>query len=739
MKVFLAKSDGETLVDHTLNLLENSKILYQIYPKIELKANLLELACIYHDLGKINHKFQTKVRQNQSTILGEIPHGLLSTAFIPTKELISRKYSNTEISVLAYSVAYHHERELSGLENENFVNEIEALKQDVMEFPFSRLGLESLTVRKLSSKYFKFKSILRARDDEEKYHLYVMLKGLLNRVDYAASAHSQVEYPPNFLDEKLEELHFQWNSLQEYMRAHQDLNMVAVAQTGMGKTEAGLLWIGNNKGFFTLPLRTAINAIYSRIYSTIVKEKQENRVGLLHADIYQEYTKLKDLEIPVEEYETKTRQWCLPLTVCTIDQIFDFVYRYAGYESKLATLSYSKIVIDEIQMYSADLLAYLLVGLRYIHQYGGKFAILTATLPPFILDLLKRQGIPFAAPEKPFIDAALSIRHAMEVVESAIQIEPILAQYQKNKVLVICNTVKQAKIIFEELSAKLNLGEVHLLHSQFIKQDRAKKEEMIFDFGQKECDESGIWVTTQVVEASLDIDFDILFTELSDLNGLFQRMGRCYRKRLWTEEVGTNVYVFNGGDKACSGVKYVVDKQLFENSKTCLKQQDGPLSEEKKMHLVEETYTTEKMKNTEYYQKVIDNMDYLDLSSEGEESKKNVKKIFRNIHNRTIIPNPVYQEKIDEIERLLIVLKERSKLKQTDDEKKIWQKKRKDARYKISQFTVEIPEYTIKDDSIVQTIEINKYKKIEILNCDYSFDSGITYKKGQKEIESNIF
>ena len=38
-------------------------------------------------------------------------------------------------------------------------------------------------------------------------------------------------------------------------------------------------------------------------------------------------------------------------------------------------------------------------------------------------------------------------------------------------------------------------------------------------------------LATQVVEASLDIDFDILITELSDLSGFFQRMGRCYRNR----------------------------------------------------------------------------------------------------------------------------------------------------------------------------------------------------------------
>ena len=69
------------------------------------------------------------------------------------------------------------------------------------------------------------------------------------------------------------------------------------------------------------------------------------------------------------------------MTICTLDQIFDFVYRYKGFELKLATLSYSKVVLDEIQMYSPDLLAYVIKGLKYITNLGGKFAILTATFP----------------------------------------------------------------------------------------------------------------------------------------------------------------------------------------------------------------------------------------------------------------------------------------------------------------------------------------------------------------------
>ena len=250
-----------------------------------------------------------------------------------------------------------------------------------------------------------------------------MLKGLLNKIDYAASSYIPVEEKNDFLEEKMDDFlknvlkkdnpKNDWNELQKFMIHNQNENVVVVAQTGYGKTEAGLLWIGNNKGFFTLPLRVAINSIFNRVKNQIVIEKLENRIGLLHSDfreIYIEDIKKKEKnsleKMDNDElfmYMDKTKQLSLPLTVCTIDQLFDFVFRAPGFELKVATLSYSKVVIDEIQMYSTDLLAYLIYGLKYITDFGGKFAIMTATLPGIIIDLLKKEEIEFVTTE-PFIN-----------------------------------------------------------------------------------------------------------------------------------------------------------------------------------------------------------------------------------------------------------------------------------------------------------------------------------------------
>lgn len=136
------------------------------------------------------------------------------------------------------------------------------------------------------------------------------------------------------------------------------------------------------------------------------------------------------------------------------------------------------------------------------------------------------------------------VRHHVEVRDKRLDAEDIYELYGKNqredksnKILVVCNTVREAQKIYSELQEKLeNPEELHIMHSRFTKRDRAAKEQEILEFG-KTYDENGnvdknfgIWISTSLVEASLDIDFDYLFTELQELNSLFQRFGRCNRK-----------------------------------------------------------------------------------------------------------------------------------------------------------------------------------------------------------------
>lgn len=99
--LFLAKTNPrETIIEHTNLLLKGLDTIKKLYPDIKfLDWDILEIACIYHDAGKINTKFQNKLYEklgeeklkDELEDEKEIPHGYLSPAFLP-KNKLKEKY-----------------------------------------------------------------------------------------------------------------------------------------------------------------------------------------------------------------------------------------------------------------------------------------------------------------------------------------------------------------------------------------------------------------------------------------------------------------------------------------------------------------------------------------------------------------------------------------------------------------------------------------------------------------------
>lgn len=701
MNKYFAKSSGETIVDHTKNLLYQWELIKSEYPSAltAKEWKLLKIACQYHDLGKMNLKFQNKLVNHHHMENGEIPHALLSISLLPIKQLKKEEgFSTEEIEALCYAIALHHDRNFDEITELQYSQEIDELKSAAATFPFGDIGLPDTTPRIQSERYYTLNYYPGPRDPW--YKEYVLLRGMLNRIDYAASGCYEVESNPRIpVDNAVLETwkahspNAKWNELQQWTGAHQDKSIVVVGQTGLGKSEGALRWLGNSKGFFLLPLRSAINAIYQRFSEEYHLDREH--LTLLHSDkmsflLSNENSKQ---EININELDrmvNESRQLSKQLTIATLDQLFNFVYRYRGYESKLATLSYSKVVIDEIQMYSAELLAYILYGLKLVQFYGGKFQIMTATLAPFILDLMRDNGLEFSQPDNPFIDNELLWRHSVKIKHQQISADEVLKHYDSNKVLVVCNTISEAEKLYDELNNRTN--NVHLIHSRFIRKDRAKLEQDICEFGKASSTGSGIWIGTQVVEASLDIDFDVLLTELSELNGLFQRMGRCYRKRKFDGD-GYNVYVFDGGDTTPSGIgnndKSVVDYGMYILAKKALMKVDGPLSEKQKLELINRAYTTANIQaaSPDYLMRIKGIFTYLDSISNDRLTKAEITKRFRDIDSVNVIPEEVYEAHQTEIHAAAEILNNKVNFKDSNDRRK----QRIVALTSLNQFTVSVP------------------------------------------------
>ncbi|AYV92657.1 CRISPR-associated helicase/endonuclease Cas3 [Fusobacterium necrophorum subsp. funduliforme] len=721
---------NKTIEEHNQDLQCARELLWKLgYIKSQEENKIVHEAIEHHDLGKKNEYFQRRVlslKKKKFNPEMEVEHNVLSIYMINPKN-----YSKEEYESILYAVLFHHHYS-------DVVVTIDERKKDI-----ARL-LEGFSSYRLPMG-FKIANLHTLKNQK--------LLGFLMKCDYAASGNYQIEYPNDFSEEKLERWRtshsgFSWNPLQEFCYEYRMENIIAIADTGMGKTEAALRWIGNDKAFFTLPIRTAINAIYDRVSRDILHyENLEERLSLLHSSALEYYAKnLKDHELDIFDYHHRGKHLFLPLTICTADQIFNFVLKYKGYEMKLATLSYSKIVLDEIQMYDPNLLAAIILGMKTILELGGKIGIVTATFPPIVEYLMKKE-IPDFSFQKEVFTSEDKIRHHVLTYEKRMGVDEITELFLKNralgksnKILVVCNTIKDAQKLYEHLLEKEELKEaLFMLHSRFIKEDRAKKEKEILSFGKTDYIGEGIWISTQLVEASLDIDFDYLFTELQDLSSLFQRFGRCNRKGTKSvEEANCFVYLETeeGYLKEKDSSYGFIDKVLHTLSKEALIGYHGQISEKRKMKLVEEYLSYEKLENSSFldeFEKAI--KEYKNVLNVNKNEVSDLTRL-RDIQNTTIIPFPVFQEYEEEIREL----EEKLQKAEIPKEEKIH------LREEMLKYTVEVPTYMLRDyekalksgnvDFMpVSPVKISQYDKIVILESLYDEMRGFQAKKF---IEKNI-
>lgn len=759
---------NKTIKEHTDDLLNVLDLLLNLgYIKDEKIYKLVKMACIYHDIGKINEEFQFRVKNVKKIPFNdekEIPHNVLSLFFMKD-ELFD---DEDDYFRVASAVVNHHDycnvyRTIDRKET--------LIKKLLNNFDYNEEG-------------FYINSYLAdiSQDIDA-----IKIKGYLHKCDYNASSidvngnkNYEAEYINDFLNQSLNNLlnrwksnnpNSTWNKLQDFCIENQDNNIIAIAQTGMGKTEAGLLWIGDNKGFFILPIRTAINAIFNRIKEDILGVKDEDdslekintKVGLLHSSsleylLAQDLNKQDNKEKSVEEkesqdilkYENTAKQLSLPLNISTLDQLFDFVYKYPAYELKLITLSYSKIVIDEIQMYSPDLLAYLIYGIERIAEQGGKIAILTATLATFVKDLLNK-NIKFKIGE--FTDD--SKRHNLKVIDERISADDIYEKYlenkvsnKSNKILVVCNSISESQNIYKQLKERMkDINEesnLHILHAKFIRKDRLQKEQEILDFGKtykndktKELDkQSGIWISTSIVEASLDIDFDYLFTELQDINSLFQRLGRCNRKGKKSSDE-TNCYIYTKIEERnfIDGENGYIDRDIFDLSKDAILGWNGPISESQKIDLINTYMTMDKLKDSHYIKEYSSTYNFIKNLTPNEFKADEVK--LRNILSREIIPGPIYHKYLGEIKEI------ESKLNNPELKSKYKKAKRIELQNELKKYTVSVHpsdvyhyQRALNNDKAIlyKNIKLSDYEYIPVIDCNYG-ETG--YKKKNFDDEIN--
>jgi len=334
-----------------------------------------------------------------------------------------------------------------------------------------------------------------------------------------------------------------WSGLQIQAGAQTGSAML-VAPTGAGKTEAALIWaLANRRAceriFYVLPYQVSINAMATRIAQAFPDQQDHTdissntNVTILHSNMDLAY--LQDAqsdELPREQAlavaRSRTdaaRKIYAPIKVTTVFQLLDIFFGRKFFEVGLLELTNSLVVFDEIHAYDGHTLGLIFVLLEYLQKLGARIFIMTATLPTALKSQLChsagiRPGSEMSLEEG---DPLLGeVRRQIVVDDRCIQraIEQMRESVRAGgKTAVVCNTVAKATEVFRLLADLKPL----LVHSRFTLGQRAERET------KENIGNYKLVIATQVIEVSLDVSFDCMFTELAPADSLLQRFGRVNR------------------------------------------------------------------------------------------------------------------------------------------------------------------------------------------------------------------
>lgn len=460
--------------------------------------------------------------------------------------------------------------------------------------------------------------------------------------------------------------------------------VILEAPMGSGKTEAALVAVEDlaNKThrtgmFFGLPTQATSNGIFPRVEEWLKHFEGEKSIRLIHGkaqlnEAFANLPKNSDIHgedgIGVNEWFAGRKVAILDdFIVGTVDQILlaalkqkHLMLRHLGFSNKV-------IVIDEVHAYDAYMSVYLYQALRWFGAYQVPVVILSATLPvakrkELLKSYMIGAGYKYKTAEKPQNFAKneayplLTYNDGPTIKQFSnfetgknvkYEINPLpqienqeVVELIKNLTLhggvvgVIVNTVRKSQELAAACIKCFGEEKVELLHSAFVATERYRKEKELLNTIGKNGNRPKfkIIIGTQVIEQSLDIDFDVLITELAPMDFLLQRMGRLHRHSDTQRPENLKnpqVYVLNSTDYNFDAAStYVYSEYLLFRTEYYLPA--GIELPKDISHLVQEVYSDNELNLSGYSSKLQQDYNcYKDKNSSNTAKKEAKAKIYR--------------------------------------------------------------------------------------------------------------
>ena len=435
------------------------------------------------------------------------------------------------------------------------------------------LGIVILSDWIASSDYFAQAETWFDQPDAQEHavhlaEIFLTISGLESQAVEWGTAFPQVW--PNIPRDGMRGLQAETEAL--FQQAQERIAMVLLeAPMGEGKTEAGIYaalqmarqW-GKNGFYVGLPTAATSNQMVGRMRGLLDLHHTAEQVRLLHsmAWLSEDTTHFFYPNFETEE-ERYASGWLLPVrrgllgsyAVGTVDQVMMSVLLVKYGVLRLLGLSEKALVIDELHSYDVYMSEILHRLLEWCKALEIPVVLLSATLPPEkkaqMLSVYTAEPISSAYPAVTAITESgkvlvRPIAHTEKQQTVSVTLCPILYQSEQiasratelvkdgGCLCILLNTVQQAQEVFQAVQATGFAGELLLFHARFPAARREQIEQRCIRLFGKDTSvrpQKAILVATQVVEQSLDVDFDVMMTEIAPIDLVLQRMGREFRHK----------------------------------------------------------------------------------------------------------------------------------------------------------------------------------------------------------------
>lgn len=380
--------------------------------------------------------------------------------------------------------------------------------------------------------------------------------------------------------------------------------LLVEAPMGEGKTEAAFYahlelqrCFGHRGLYVALPTKATGNAMFGRTLK-FLRDQGLNRpldLQLLHGgallnDTFQNLrlTDIHDVDaggaIRASEWFThKKRALLSEYGVGTVDQALLPILPVRHNFVRLWGLANRVVIFDEIHAYDAYTGTLLFHLLRWLTALGASVVLLSATLPPSIRRKLA-EAVCHSLPTQEVLYPRLTVLSAERIQQTHFESDParhLVVQLKRiphdiasihaavnahlrngGMGMALVNTVQRAQDLYMHFPAGERLDhhgqcigkrlgdgtEVFLFHARFPADRRQSREDHILEvFGQKgRRDGKKVLIATQVAEQSLDLDFDLIVTDLAPIDLLLQRAGRLWRHARGSRAIPNPIFAIAG-------------------------------------------------------------------------------------------------------------------------------------------------------------------------------------------------